>query len=174
MTVETSSDRARGHLHEMISLANRLISESVNQSDPIEPPQRTISKADFSTEYLSHSAELCRLLEHLSDDEDGPPVDDQLAHAREELAESLGRLQVKPTKLNDLRFWMNNLIVDKIIHGFFSLRNRISKHLAQNHISSDALFIDCTVMHRGLIKARHAILRSVKSVTARQNRIERV
>jgi hypothetical protein len=77
MAVETSAQRARAHLHEMISLANRLITESVNQSDPIEPPERTISKSEFTTEYLAHSAELCELLENPSDDESGPPVDEQ-------------------------------------------------------------------------------------------------
>jgi hypothetical protein len=112
MTVETTAQGARDRLHEMISLANRLISESINQSDPIEPPDRTISKADFTTQYLAHSAELCELLEHPSDDEDGPPVDAELAQARAELTEGLAILQAKLSKLNDLRFWMDNMVID--------------------------------------------------------------
>jgi C4-dicarboxylate-specific signal transduction histidine kinase len=112
MSVETSAQRARAHLHEMISLANRLITESVNPLDPIEPPDRTISKADFTPEYLAHSSELCELLENPSDDEDGSPVDEELAQARAELTAAVTELEAKLNKLNDLRFWMDNLLID--------------------------------------------------------------
>jgi hypothetical protein len=112
MAVETTAQRARAHLHEMISLANSLISESVNQSDPIERPVRTISKEDFTSQYLAHSSELCDLLEHPSDDDDGPPVDEELAQARSELTESVHVLEAKLNKLNDLRFWMDNMVMD--------------------------------------------------------------
>jgi hypothetical protein len=111
MAVETTAQRARAHLHEMISLANRLISESVNQSDPIEPPSRTISKEDFTSQYLSHSYELCDLLEHQSDDEEGSLVDERLSQARAELTESVRALEGKLSRLNDLRFWMDNMVI---------------------------------------------------------------
>jgi hypothetical protein len=96
----------------MISLANRLISESVNPFDPIEPPVRTISKADFTPEYLAHSAELCELLENPSDDEYSSSVDEELAQARAESAASVTELEAKLNKLNDLRFWMDNLVIE--------------------------------------------------------------
>jgi hypothetical protein len=117
MTAETTAEQARAHLHGMISLSNRLISESIDQSNPIEPPIRTISKEDFTAQYLAHSAELCELLEHPSDDEDGPPVDAQLAQARAELAEGLAVLQAKLGKLSDLRFWMDNLVIGAAASG---------------------------------------------------------
>jgi hypothetical protein len=97
----------------MIALANRLISESINQSDPIDPPVRTVSKDSFVAEYMAHSAALVEFLDNPPSDESLPPLDDELREARNALAESLARLEVKLGKLSDLRFWMDNMIIEQ-------------------------------------------------------------
>jgi hypothetical protein len=64
MMTDTPTQQACGHLHEIIALANRLISESINQSDRIDPPVRTIPKEDFVAEYMAHSAALVEFLDN--------------------------------------------------------------------------------------------------------------
>jgi hypothetical protein len=39
-------------------------------------------------------------------------VDEELAQARAELAASVAALEAKLNKLNDLRFWMDNMVID--------------------------------------------------------------
>jgi hypothetical protein len=97
----------------MIALANRLISESINQSDPIDPPVRTVSKGDFIAEYMAHSTALVEFRDNPPSDESFHPLDDELREARNALAESLARLEVKLGKLGDLRFWMDNMIIEQ-------------------------------------------------------------
>ena len=104
---------ARQHLHAMVELANRLISESINQTDPVLPPERTIKKDDFLREYLGHSNELCKILDSLNEsDQNVENCDQKVEKSRNDLAILVKNLQEKLDKLNDLRFWMDNMIFD--------------------------------------------------------------
>jgi hypothetical protein len=103
---------ARDHLHEMIALANQLVRESVNQEDPVDPPVRTLTKDGFLQEYLSHSQSLCDLLDNLPDGDD-LPVDNKLNQARTNLAQLVDKLCVKLEKVNNLKFWMDNMICSR-------------------------------------------------------------
>lgn len=102
----------RAHLHAMIALADRLICESLNETDPAEPPERTVSKEEFLSRYMAHSNALCGILDNMRAD-DMPNVDEELAAARSELATAVQHLQVKLDKLDNLRFWMDNMIFDQ-------------------------------------------------------------
>ena len=104
---------AREHLHRMVELANCLISESINQTDPVKPPVRTISKEQFVEEYNLHSTELCKILDNLHDSEDVGPIDHEVEKSRKDLVKMVQTLQEKIDKLNDLRFWMDNMIFDE-------------------------------------------------------------
>lgn len=107
---------AREHLHQMVELANRLISESINQTDPVLPPKRTISKSEFVEQYNFHSSELCGILDNLHDSEAPPEesnIDHEVSKSRKDLVEMVQILKDKIDKLNDLRFWMDNMIFDE-------------------------------------------------------------
>ena len=73
---------ARKHLHKMVELANCLISESINQTDPVLPPERTIPKSQFVDIYNQHSNELCRILDDLHGSDDVQPDDYELEKSR--------------------------------------------------------------------------------------------
>ncbi|KAK8866642.1 hypothetical protein M9Y10_009608 [Tritrichomonas musculus] len=103
---------AREHLHQMVELANLLISESINQTDPVLPIKRTISKEQFVEQYNHHSTELCSILDDLHDSEDVPSIDHEVEKSRKDLVILVKTLQEKIDKLNDLRFWMDNMISD--------------------------------------------------------------
>lgn len=104
---------AREHLHQMVELANRLITESINQTDPVLDPERTISKEEFVEKYKYHSNELCGILDNMHEPEDVPTIDHEVEKSRKDLVEMVQNLSAKIDKLNDLRFWMDNMIFDK-------------------------------------------------------------
>ena len=108
---------ARQHLEAMISLANILISESINETDPILPPFRTLSKEDFLEQYGAHSCALKELLLNLKtepvENVDAAELQKKLQESRESLVDLVGKLQKKIDKLNDLCFWMDNMISDR-------------------------------------------------------------
>jgi hypothetical protein len=93
----------------MIELANLLIGESIQPDDPISPPTRTLAKDEFFPLYQEHSKMLCDLLDE-PNQEEPPPVDEELIEARGQLHASLDVLQQKLEKLNTIRFWMGNMI----------------------------------------------------------------
>ena len=103
----------RAHLHEMIALADKLIGESLNEADPVRPPERTVSKDEFRRLYLGHSSALCRILDNMTVRDDAPNVDEELVAARHELAEKVQTLQAQLDKLDNLRFWMDNMFCDR-------------------------------------------------------------
>lgn len=105
------TESAREHLHAMVELADRLICESINETDPVERPVRSLSKKELLSEYQRHSQALCEQLDNLDTDEP-PNVDEELAQARQELAEAVDKLKGKVEELNNLRFWMDNMIHD--------------------------------------------------------------
>ena len=109
--VESIYQDAYNHLKEMVNLSNILISESVNENDPIEDVQRTLSKEDFLTYYKSHSSELCNILDNLKK-EDYENVDDQLSEAKKDLSSQVEILKKKYEKLNELRFWLDNSVIN--------------------------------------------------------------
>lgn len=109
--------QARQHLEEMVSLANTLISESMNQSNPIDPPIRTLSKEDFLSQYKMHSESLKELLMHL-DPEPVEKVDASLQESRGTLIEVVSELQKKLDKLNNLCFWMDNMVSEQKEQSF--------------------------------------------------------
>jgi len=100
------------HLHQMVSLANTLLQESINTSDPIDPPCRTISKEEFVQLYSEHSNALKNLLQSM-DVGNYDNVDSLLENSRNELRQKVNKLNEKLDKLNDLRFWMDTTIFDE-------------------------------------------------------------
>jgi hypothetical protein len=95
----------------MVELANMLFTESVNQSNPIMPADRTLPPDDFLAHYLAHSHALCNIIDQHPDPIQLPEVEDEeLKAARRVLKERLAVLQEKLEKLNTLRFWMDNML----------------------------------------------------------------
>ncbi|OHT10096.1 hypothetical protein TRFO_20722 [Tritrichomonas foetus] len=76
------------------------------------PPARTISKEQFLQEYMAHSNALSRILDNLNDTDDGTNYDHGVEKSRNDLVILVKNLQEKIDKLNDLRFWMDNMIFD--------------------------------------------------------------
>lgn len=110
------TESAREHLHTMVHLADRLICESLNETNSVEDPERSVSKEEFLEQYLGHSNALCEILDNI--DSEGPVdmdprvLDQEIAQKRQELADAVAILKDKIAKLNDLRFWMDNMIND--------------------------------------------------------------
>ena len=109
--MQKPTKEARMHLHAMVSLANTLLSESLNQNDPVLPPERTISKEEFIQQYNEHSSILMNLMDNL-ETEDEQDVNASLQESRLTLMDLCNTLQAKLDKLNNLRFWIDNMIFD--------------------------------------------------------------
>ena len=109
---ERPTKLAREHLESMVSLANTLISESINETDPILPPFRSLSKEEFLAQYSEHSEQLKKILLNLQP-EPVDNVDASLRESRASLVELVNELQAKLDKLNNLCFWMDNMISDR-------------------------------------------------------------
>lgn len=109
---DEQTKRARELLHEMIRLANCLITESINQTNPVLPPARTVSKQEFVDNYTQCSAELCHILDNLEESENTQSFDQEVEKSRNDLQIKVQTLQEKLDKLNDLRFWVDNMISD--------------------------------------------------------------
>ena len=101
----TNTQKSREDLNEMISLVNTLITESINQLNPINPPVRTLSQDQFLEQYKLHSDSLCALLDSLEAQEH-EPVDAELRAARTELQALTDKLNDKKEKLREIEFWM--------------------------------------------------------------------
>ncbi|EAY20825.1 hypothetical protein TVAG_436490 [Trichomonas vaginalis G3] len=114
--MQRPTKEAHEHLQAMVRLANLLITESINQTDPILKPERSISTQDFLREYTEHSKALSQIMSTIGQPEDldvPEDIDEQIEQSRKELADAVQRLQVKLNKLNHLRFWMDNMVMEK-------------------------------------------------------------
>jgi hypothetical protein len=61
-------------------------------------------------------------------------VDEELA--RVELTASVTALEAKLNKLNDLRFWIDNMVIDKLVVG------RINLPIMTSHVGSISMLND--------------------------------
>ncbi|KAH0790131.1 hypothetical protein GPJ56_006026 [Histomonas meleagridis] len=103
-----TAQEARNHLNQMIFLVNTLISESINESNPTDPPIRKLSKDQFLAEYKEHSSLLTECL-NTAKEEEHEPVDEELKAARAELNDLVLKLEEKTQKLGRLCFWVENM-----------------------------------------------------------------
>ena len=114
--MERETKQAHEHVRAMVRLANTLINESINKSDPISAPQRTLSKEDFFNQYKDHYQALLGIMARIGLREEHefiPDIDEQIKTEREELKQLVEKLDNKLDKLDHLRFWMDNKVFDK-------------------------------------------------------------
>ena len=114
--MERETKAAHEHVKEMVRLANTLINESINKSNPILAPQRTLSTEDFEAQYSEHYRALFDIMSRIGQREEHEnitDIDEQIKTEREELKQLVKKLETKLGKLDHLRFWMDNMVFDK-------------------------------------------------------------
>lgn len=110
-----STKEAHEHVQAMVKLANMLITESINQTDPILKPERSLDTQEFLRQYTEHSNLLSQIMTTIGQPEDvevPEDIDDQIERSRKELKDAVDKLQKKLFKLNNLRFWIDNMQLD--------------------------------------------------------------
>ena len=114
--MERETKVAHEHVKEMVRIANTLINESINKSNPILAPQRTLSTEQFQAQYTEHYRALYDIMSRIGLREEHefiPDIDEQIQTEREELKQLVAKLENKLGKLDHLRFWMDNMVFDK-------------------------------------------------------------
>lgn len=113
---EVVTKLAQAELQELIRLANTLIKESINQLDPIKTPERTIEIQEIANLYSQHAENLARYMDQIENykiNERNPHLDEELNQARFELEELVNQLNDKLSRLDEVCFWMDNMVYDK-------------------------------------------------------------
>ena len=114
--MERGTKQAHEHIRAIVRLTNTLINESINKSDPILPPQRTLSKEDFVNQYKEHYLALKSIMSTIGAEEQhevDPNIDEQITQERAELKSLVEQLSNKLEQLDHLRFWMDNMVFNK-------------------------------------------------------------